>query len=161
MPRPLNETKLQKLYREQGQSPWLDNLRRGYLTSGELQRWVERGVRGITSNPTIFAKAIEGGDDYDDQFRALVEEHRGVDDAYWELVVDDIVHALRILRPVHDDSGGVDGFVSIEVAPDLAHDTDGSIDAARRLHTTIDRPNLLVKIPATAAGVPAIRAMIA
>ncbi|MBV8160133.1 MAG: transaldolase [Acidimicrobiia bacterium] len=156
----MNETKLQKLYREQGQSPWLDNLRRGYLTSGELQRWVERGVRGITSNPTIFAKAIEGGDDYDDQFRALVEEHRGVDDAYWELVVDDIVHALRILRPVHDDSGGVDGFVSIEVAPGLARDTQGTIGAARHLHERIDAPNLYVKIPGTPEGIPAIRQMV-
>jgi transaldolase len=153
-------TKLQRLYREQRQSPWLDNLRRGYITSGELQRWVERGIRGITSNPTIFAKAIEGATDYDDQFRSLIERRMSVDDAYWDLVVDDILHALEILRPVYDESDGEDGFVSIEVAPGLARDTDGTIAAARQLHERINRPNLYVKIPGTAEGIPAIRQMV-
>src|SRR5207248_2376088 len=110
--RPLSETKLQRLCQEQGQSPWLDNLKRGYITSGELKQWVERGIRGITSNPTIFAKAIEGGSDYDEQFQSLVKQRTSVDDAYWDLVIDDIAHALQILRPVHDASGGEDGFVS-------------------------------------------------
>src|SRR4029077_8260672 len=113
---------LQQLYQAQRQSPWLDNLKRGYITSGELQRWVDRGVRGITSNPTIFAKAIEGAQDYDEQFRALVQERKPIEDAYWDLVIDDIMHALQIMRPVHDESGGEDGFVSIEVAPDMARD---------------------------------------
>jgi transaldolase len=156
----LSETKLQKLCKEQGQSPWLDNLKRGYITSGELKRKVELGIRGITSNPTIFAKAIEGAADYDDQFRSLVERRTSVDDAYWDMVIDDIQHALQILRPVHDESGGEDGFVSIEVAPGLARDTDGTIAAARQLHERINQPNLYVKIPGTPEGIPAIRQMV-
>src|SRR3954447_3217263 len=108
-------TKLQELYRSQGQSPWLDNLKRGYLTTGELQRLVDAGIRGVTSNPTIFQKAISGSDDYDEQFRELVKT-KSVEDAYWEMVFDDITDALAVLRPVHDDANGGDGFVSIEVA---------------------------------------------
>ena len=95
-------TKLQDLYTQQGQSPWLDNLKRGWITGGELQKWVERGVRGVTSNPTIFAKAISGAADYDDQFRELVHEGKTVDQSYWELVTSDIENALAILRPVYD-----------------------------------------------------------
>jgi transaldolase len=153
-------TKLQQLFEEQNQSPWLDNLRRGYITSGELEQRVRDGIRGITSNPTIFAKAIAGAADYDDQFKSLVQQHTSVDDAYWDMVIDDIRHALRILRPVHDASGGEDGFVSIEVAPSLARDTAATIEAARGLHERINEPNLYVKIPATAEGIPAIRQMV-
>ena len=156
----MSETKLQKLYKQQGQSPWLDNLRRGYITSGELKQRVEQGIRGITSNPTIFAKAIEGGADYDEQFGSLIGQKTPVEDAYWSMVIDDILHALDILRPVHDDSGGEDGFVSIEVAPAIARHTDTTIASARELHERINRPNLYVKIPATAEGIPAIRQMV-
>jgi transaldolase len=152
--------KLQQLHAELGQSPWLDNLRRGYLTSGELRQLVQDGIRGITSNPTIFQKAIEGSADYDDQFRSLVTRHESVANAYWDLVIDDITHALDLLRPVHEESGGEDGYVSIELDPSLARDTDGSIAAARSFHERIDAPNLYVKIPATPEGVPAIRQMI-
>ena len=152
-------TTLQDLYEEQSQSPWLDNLRRDYIRQGKLQALVDKGIRGVTSNPTIFAKAIEGSADYDAQFGELLDTMT-VEDAYWELVIDDISDALSILRPVHDESDGIDGYVSIEVAPSLAHDTAATIDAARQLHERIDRPNLFVKIPATAAGVPAIRTMI-
>ena len=153
-------SKLHDLYYEYGQSPWLDNLRRGWLTGGELARWVERGVRGITSNPTIFQKAMASSDEYDDQFGDLVARGTDVDDAYWTMAVADIEDALRILRPVHDESGGVDGFVSLEVAPDLARDRDGTIAAARELHDRIAAPNLFVKVPATAEGVEAIRTLI-
>ncbi|CAN5205287.1 transaldolase [soil metagenome] len=153
-------TKLHDLCREYGQSPWLDNLKRGWITGGELSRWVERGVRGITSNPTIFAKAMAGGSDYDDQFRELVGGGRPVTDSYWELVKTDIESALSILRPVYDDSGGEDGFVSVEVSPELARDTDGTIEAARELHRAIDEPNLYVKIPGTAEGLTVVRTMI-
>ncbi|MGH9063342.1 MAG: transaldolase [Acidimicrobiales bacterium] len=153
-------TKFDDLFQEQGQSPWIDNLKRSYLTGGQLAELVSEGVRGVTSNPTIFAKAIEGSDDYDADFAALCER-MGVEDAYWALVTDDISQALSVLRPVYDESGGTDGFVSLEVAPSLAHDTDGTIGAARGLHERIHSPNLLVKIPATAEGVPAIRRMIA
>jgi transaldolase len=152
-------TKLHELFDQQGQSPWIDNLKRSFLTGGRLAELVGIGVRGVTSNPTIFAKAIEGGDDYDDQFRSLTSR-MAVDDAYWELVIDDITKALAVLRPLYDSSGGTDGFVSLEVAPALAHDTSASIEAARTLHGRIDAPNLFVKIPATAEGVPAIRQMI-
>ncbi len=153
-------SRLHDLYRQQGQSPWLDNLQRGWLTSGELARWVERGVRGITSNPTIFQKAIANSPLYDDQFGDLVNGGTSVDDAYWDLVADDIEGALSLLRPVYDESAGLDGFVSLEVAPVLARDRDGTIASARDLHRRIDEPNLFVKIPATAEGVEAIRQMI-
>ena len=151
-------TRLQQLYDEQGQSPWLDNLRRGWITSGELQAWVERGVRGITSNPSIFQKAMGSGDDYDEQLRELAGT--SIDDAYWSLVIKDIEDALAILRPVYDASDGDDGYVSVEVAPALARDTEGTIAAARELHERIAEPNLYVKIPGTAAGIPAIQQMI-
>jgi transaldolase len=154
-------TKLHDLYETCGQSPWLDNLRRGWITSGELSRWVERGVRGITSNPSIFAKAIEGAHDYDDQFRTLVAGGTTIEDSYWNMVTDDIGEALRLLRPVYDESGGRDGFVSVEVSPALARDTNATIDEAHQLWDRIDKPNLFVKIPGTAEGLPAIRACLA
>jgi transaldolase len=153
-------TKLHDLYRIQGQSPWLDNMRRGWITGGQLVRWVERGVRGMTSNPTIFQKSISASDDYDAQFRELVASGASIDEAYWALVTSDIEDALRILRPVHDESDGVDGYVSVEVAPDLARDRDGTVASARELHALIDEPNLFVKVPATAEGVEAIRILI-
>jgi transaldolase len=153
-------TMLQQLFTAHGQSPWLDNLNRGYLRDGTLTRMVAAGIRGVTANPTIFANAIQGSDDYDEQFQTLIGEGRSVPDVYWELVIDDMMQALSVLRPVFDGSGGTDGFVSVEVAPELAHDTDGTIAAARSLHERIDRPNLMVKIPATSAGIPAIQTMI-
>jgi len=154
-------TRLERLFHEQGQSPWLDNLKRGYITSGELTRFIDEGIRGITSNPTIFQKAIVGQAEYDDQFRSLMERKQSVDDSYWDLVIDDVEHALDLLGPLYVESAGGDGFVSIEVAPGLANDTEGTIASARQLDDRISQPNLLVKIPATAAGIPAIRQMIA
>jgi transaldolase len=154
-------TKLHDLYRQVGQSPWLDNLKRDYLVGGaggELARMARDGIRGVTSNPTIFQKAISAGTAYDEQFRSLIKEHP-VEDAYWELVVTDIENALDILRPLYDESGGEDGFVSIEVAPAIANDTEASIKSAAFFHDRINRPNLFVKIPATAAGIPAIKEM--
>ncbi|MDQ6697315.1 MAG: transaldolase [Actinomycetota bacterium] len=153
-------TRLQQLHTEMHQSPWLDNLKRGYITSGELQRWVDRGVRGLTSNPTIFQKAIADEPAYDDQFKELIDSGTSVEDSYWDLVTTDIEDALRILRPVFDQSDGEDGFVSIEVAPSLARDTAGTTAAARKLHQLIDEPNLYVKIPATAEGLPSIQQII-
>lgn len=153
-------TRLQDLHTDQDQSPWLDNLKRDWVNSGELAAWVDRGVRGLTSNPTIFQKAIESGTAYDEQFRALTEGGSSVLDSYWELVLTDIRSALAILRPVYDSSEGIDGFVSVEVAPDLARDTAGTTAAARHLNTTIDQPNLYVKIPGTVEGVPAIQQML-
>src|SRR5439155_8566727 len=153
-------TKLQQLYTEFGQSPWLDNIKRGYITSGQLKKMVADGIRGLTSNPTIFQKAIEQSDDYDEQFRSLAKQGLTVEDAYWSMVVADISAALDILRPVYEESGGEDGFVSIELAPSLALETDKSVAAARELHERIDQPNLYVKIPGTENGVPAVRQMV-
>jgi len=151
---------LERLYTEYGQSPWLDNLTRGYLRDGTLKRMVADGIRGVTANPTIFAKAIVGSVDYDEQFAALTAAGWSLEDAYWQLVVDDITAALAVLRPVFD-AGGRDGFVSVEVDAELAHDTGATLVAARALHERIAAPNLFVKIPATVEGVPAVRAMIA
>jgi transaldolase len=149
-----------RLYEEFGQSPWLDNLKRGYITSGELERLRRAGIRGLTSNPTIFQKAIQNSADYDEQFESLSRDDGAVIDDYWALVLQDIHGALDVFAPVYEESEGRDGFVSVEVDPGLAHDTAGTIAAARELHERIDRPNLFVKIPATAEGVPAIRQMI-
>jgi transaldolase len=154
-------TRLQRLYAEQGQSPWLDNLKRGYLADGTLARMVADGIRGVTANPTIFARAIGGSDDYDGQVAALTAGGCSIDEAYWELVLSDVTAALAVLRPVFDESTGSDGFVSVEVDPQIAHDTQVTILAARALHERIDQPNLFVKIPATAEGVPAVEAMTA
>ena len=152
---------LHDLYRDYGQSPWLDNLRREWINNGELSRWVERGVRGLTSNPSIFQKAMTSGDEYDEQFSRLLAEGMSVADAYWELVLTDISGALDALASVHEESDGIDGFVSVEVDPKLARDTDSTLAAARALNQRVDRSNLYVKIPGTAEGLPAIQAMTA
>ncbi len=152
--------RLHDLYTEQGQSPWLDNLKRGWISNGEIKRWIDRGVRGITSNPSIFQKAIESADEYTEQLTELVGDGLSVVEAYWALVARDIGDALALLRPVYDESDGIDGYVSVEVSPSLARDTDATIEEARHLWDTIDEPNVYVKIPATAEGVPAIRQMI-
>ncbi len=153
-------TRLKRLFDEQGQSPWLDNLTRPQLHDGTLSSLVARGVRGVTANPTIVAKAIEASDAYDKQFDALVTAGHTVEEAYWDLVISDVVEALDILRPTFDASRGGDGFVSIEVSPQCAFDADATITAARELHQRVHESNLLVKIPATTEGVAAIRAMI-
>lgn len=154
-------TKLHDLYDIGGQSPWIDNLKRSYVTSGRLEELIGEGIRGLTSNPTIMAKAMEEGSDYDKQFGESMSRHGDVLEAYWDLVVTDVTDALDLFAGVYRQSKGGDGFVSIEVAPSLARDTAGTISAARELHERIDRPNVLVKIPATAEGLPAIRRMIA
>ena len=155
-----DDNRLQELFTLQGQSPWLDNLRRDWLTNGELQSWVNRGIRGVTSNPSIFQKAIEGSDDYDQQFFALMADGLSVEDAYWELVTTDINGALDALQELYVTSHGKDGFVSVEVDPSLAHDTNATSAAALDLSNKINRPNLMVKIPGTEAGLPAIQKMI-
>ena len=154
-------TRLHQLHDTGGQSPWLDNLRRDWLRDGELARRIELGVRGVTSNPAIFQKAFTATDAYDDQFAALVGGGQTVTDAYWDLVVQDIVEALDLLAPVHVASGGEDGHVSVEVAPSLARDAEGTLMAARELHARIDRPNLYVKIPGTTEGLAAVTRAIA
>ncbi len=144
------------------QSPWLDNLKRSYITSGQLQGLVDRGVRGLTSNPTIFQKAIQGSPDYDEQFSVLAAaaQHPIIDD-YWAMVLQDINSALDIFEPVYAATHGLDGYVSVEVDPGLAHDGPGTEVAARALHLRVNRHNVMVKIPATVEGLAAIEQMIA
>jgi transaldolase len=153
-------TRLHELYEQQGQSPWLDNLSRPAIEGGHLHQLVDNGIRGVTSNPTIFQKAMTGSNAYDEQFKSLLTRV-SVEDSFWDMAIDDVTEALGILRPVYDSSAGGDGFVSLEVSPSLANDTDSTINEARSLHQRINLPNLMVKIPATPEGVPAIRAMIA
>jgi transaldolase len=144
-----------------GQSPWYDNLTRDLLEGGGLARLIEDdGIRGVTSNPTIFERAMAQGHAYDEQLRELAG--RGsIEDAYWQLVERDIGAAADLLRSVHDRLDRADGFVSLEVSPDLAHDTDGTIDAARSLFGRLGRSNVMIKIPGTRAGLPAIEASLA
>lgn len=154
------ENRLFRLSDEFGQSPWLDNLRRDYIQSGKLIDLRDSGIRGLTSNPTIFQKAIQGSPDYDEQFAALAGEKRPID-LYWDLVLKDIADALTVFEPIFDDSRGRDGFVSVEVDPGLASDGTATEAAARDLHIRVGRPNVMIKIPATLSGIPAIKAMIA
>jgi len=145
-----------------GQSVWLDFLARGFVAKGDLKKLVdEDGVRGVTSNPAIFEKAIADSDEYDDALKAaLGRADMPVGALYESLAVEDIRRAADVLRPVHDATGGDDGFVSLEVSPYLANDTEGTIKEARRLWQAVDRPNLMVKVPATEAGLPAIARLI-
>jgi len=148
----------------QGQSIWLDYIRRNLIRSGELKRMVEEdGIRGVTSNPTIFEKAIAGSTDYDEALGAMLarDAKAPVEQLYEPLAIEDIQMAADVLRPVYDASHGDDGYVSLEVSPHLAHDTQRSISEAKRLRAVVDRPNLMVKVPATPAGIPAIEQLIA
>ena len=151
---------LTELFERHGQSPWLDNLKRDWIQSGELHNWVQKGVRGLTSNPSIFEKAITDSEAYDEQFGSLIKDGLSVEQAYWQLVHRDISDALQILKPIYEASNGVDGYVSVEVDPRLARDTAATIDAARTLDDQISSPNLYIKIPGTREGLPAITKMI-
>ncbi len=148
-------TKMQMLH-EVGQSVWLDYLRRGMMGSGELQTLIDDGLRGMTSNPTIFEHAIAGSTDYDDVLRRLAQSDRSERELFETIAVEDVQAAADLFRPVYDDSDGADGFVSIEVSPGVARDTNGSIAEARRLWQAVDRPNVMIKIPGTREGWPAI-----
>ncbi len=139
-----------------GQSIWLDNIRRSMFASGSLHRLIGLGLRGMTSNPTIFEKAIASGTDYDEQLQSLVGRQTDPNAIFEALAIEDIRNALDEFRPVYESTGGADGYVSLEVSPLLAHDTPGTIAAAKRLWATVDRPNVMIKIPATPAGIPAI-----
>ncbi|HYE14520.1 MAG TPA: bifunctional transaldolase/phosoglucose isomerase, partial [Pyrinomonadaceae bacterium] len=140
-----------------GQSIWYDNIRRAMLSTGDLARKIEEDdLRGVTSNPTIFEKAITGSTDYDEQLRSLVESGRGVSEIYEELVAEDIARAADILRPVYDRTRALDGYISLEVNPRLAYDTQGTIEEASRLFKRLGRPNVMIKIPAAQEGLPAI-----
>lgn len=152
-----------------GQSVWLDFIRRSLLTSGGLQEYVDKGVRGVTSNPAIFEKAITAGSEYDEDLRRLATTRLSAREIYETLAIADIQRAADILRPVFDAEGeagallapGDDGYVSLEVSPGLAHDAQGTIAEARRLNGAVDRPNVMIKVPATSEGLVAIERLTA
>ncbi|UCH08181.1 MAG: bifunctional transaldolase/phosoglucose isomerase, partial [Deltaproteobacteria bacterium] len=145
---------------ELGLAVWLDYIRRSFITSGELKGLVDKGLRGVTSNPTIFDKAIAGSADYDEALRSLVEKGKTDKEIYEELVLEDIRQTADALLPVYEKTGGLDGYVSLEVSPTLAYDTDGTVKEAWRLFTQLDHPNVMIKVPATQAGIPAIQTLI-
>ena len=141
-----------------GQSVWYDNINRAQLVSGQFKRLLEEdGVVGVTANPTIFQKSISQGTAYDEQLNQLISQRKSTNEIYEALVITDIRTVADILRPIYDRTAGQDGYVSLEVSPDLAHNTEGTISEVRRFWKTVDRPNLLIKIPATPEGIPAVR----
>ena len=143
-----------------GQSVWYDNISRSAIESGGLGRLIELGVSGLTSNPTIFEKAISGSTDYDATLLALAHAGRSVEEIYETLAVEDIRSAADLLRPTYDCSNGVDGYASFEINPHLAHETEATVSEARRLFATLDRPNVMIKVPATPEGIPAVHRLI-
>ena len=145
-----------KELKAEGQSLWLDNIRRQLVTSGELARLRDEGVTGVTSNPTIFEKAVSGSTDYDEAMVQLVRDKKRPDDMLWDLMIEDVQSAADVFRPVYDKTRGKDGFVSIEVGPTIAGNTKKTITFAEYLHDRCRRPNVMVKIPATKEGLPAI-----
>ena len=143
-----------------GQSIWLDYIERGMVQSGELKRMVDLGIRGVTSNPTIFQQAMTKSEAYHADLEQLAKQGKSPKEIFETLAIADIQAAADVLRLVYDSSNGHDGFVSLEVAPDLAYDTEATIAEARRLYEAVNRPNLMIKVPATQAGIPAIRQLI-
>ncbi len=143
-----------------GQAIWFDYIRRSLITSGEMQALIDQGVRGVTSNPTIFEKAIAGSSDYDEDLKSLVKKGTSLESIYENLALRDIADTADLFRKVYDETKGLDGYVSIEVSPDLAYDTEKTLTEARRLFSLLNRPNIMIKVPATAEGVPAIEALI-
>jgi transaldolase len=146
--------------RELGQAPWVDELSREDIRNGGLRRMIDDGIVGVTSNPAIFQKAIAGSDLYDEQLGDLAQQEDDPKRIFWEVARQDIQDACDIFMPVHEETGGRDGFISLEVQPDIAYDTDATVEEATRLHEMVDRPNLFVKIPATLPGLVAIEEMI-
>src|SRR5207248_6211265 len=155
LPLMATSTALREL-KKQGQSLWLDNIRRQLISSGELARLRDEGLTGVTSNPTIFEKAVSGSTDYDEAMVQLVREKKKPADMLWELMIEDVQAAADVFRPVYDRTKGKDGFVSIEVGPTIANSTRQTIKFAEYLHDRCERPNVMVKIPATQEGLPAI-----
>jgi len=143
-----------------GQDIWLDYIQRGLLKSGEFQRYIEKGINGVTSNPSIFEKAITGSSDYDESLLAMAREKKRKNEIYEALALEDVGVAADMLLPVYETSGGSSGYVSLEVSPRLAYDIDGTIEEGIRLFNDLNRPNIMIKIPATAEGIPAIRRLI-
>lgn len=154
------ETKMHQV-REIGQSIWLDFIRRSFLDEGGLNEYIEKGLCGVTSNPSIFDKAISKGEEYDQDIADMASKGRPTRDIYEALMVEDIKQACDILLPVFEESDQKDGFVSLEVNPHLAHDTSGTIDEVKEYSSRVDRPNLMIKVPATPEGIPAVEELTA
>src|SRR5437660_2989502 len=149
--------KATRILHDLGQSLWLDNITRNLLNTGVLRRYIdELSVTGLTSNPTIFDHAIKNSRDYDDAIKRKLAEGKSGEALFFELALEDLRQAADLFRPIYDRTNGIDGWVSIEVSPTLAYDTPGTIAEVRRLHARAERPNLFVKIPGTAEGIPAI-----
>ncbi len=141
-----------------GQSVWYDNIDRSQLVSGQFKRMLdEDSITGVTANPTIFEKSVSAGHAYDEQMNKLIQEGKGTNEIYEVMIIQDIRTVADLLRPIYDRTNGLDGYVSLEVSPELAHDTDGTIAEVRRFYKMVDRPNLMIKIPGTPEGLPAIR----
>ena len=143
-----------------GQSVWYDNISRAMIDSGDLQHLINQGVTGLTANPTIFEKAISNSNDYDNQLMELALKNKSADEIYEELVIQDIRAAADLLLPVYNKTLAIDGYVSLEVSPRLAFDTSGTVEEARKFFNTLNRPNILIKVPATPQGIPAIQQLI-
>src|SRR5579884_2827342 len=142
---------------KQGQSVWYDNIDRAQLASGQFKKMLsEDGILGVTANPTIFDKSTSSGHAYDEQMSQLIQEGKSTNEIYEALVIRDIQTVADLLRPIYDRTEGKDGYVSLEVSPELAHDTQGTIKEAARFWKMVDRPNLMIKIPATEEGIPAV-----
>ncbi|XP_078432681.1 aldolase-type TIM barrel family protein [Wolffia australiana] len=153
----LKKTSLHDLYEKEGQSPWYDNLCRPVT---DLLPLIGSGVRGVTSNPSIFQKAISSSNAYDEQFRQLILAGKDVESTYWELVIQDIQDACKLFEPIYDETNAGDGYVSVEVSPRLARETQETVEAAKWLHSIVNRPNVYIKIPATAECIPSIKQVI-
>ena len=155
----MSQTKLQQVTKL-GQSVWMDYIQRSMIKSGELESYIDRGIRGMTSNPAIFTKAITETDEYNEQIRALTLEGKSVEEIYEALVVEDIRMAADELRPLFNRSRGSDGYVSLEVNPHLAHDRQGTVNEAKHLFSVVDRPNIMIKVPGTSEGMLAYQELI-
>lgn len=151
---------IQQLHTEQDQSVWQDDISRALLANGALQQAIESGIRGVTSNPSIFQKAIAGSDAYDEDIQAQLGEGKSAAEIFQTVAVKDIQDTCDLFRPIYDESNGTDGFVSIEVLPSLARDTEGTLENARDLWKAVDRPNVMIKVPGTSEGVSAIRTLL-
>lgn len=143
-----------------GQSIWLDYIRHSFINNGELSALIDKGLSGVTSNPSIFEKAITGSSDYDRQLRELIQQHNSVDAIYEAVVFEDIRTVAEMLKPVYEKTGGIDGYVSLEVDPEIANDTGKTIEEGKRLFRSLNLPNIMIKVPATPAGIPAIERLI-
>lgn len=152
---------LQNLHTTFNQSPWIDNLSRDLINSGQLQSYIDQGIRGMTSNPTIFEKAIANTDLYDEQIAQLASQGKSAEEIYWQIAIDDVRSAAKLFEPIFNESGGKDGFVSLEVSPLYAADIEATFNQAKELWAKLASKNVMIKVPATPSGIPVIQRLLA